>query len=908
MKKQWYQASGDAVVVALQSDREHGLAVDEAARRITVYGYNELQEKQHDSLWRKFLHQFRDFLVLILIGASVVSAATGEGVDSAVILIIVLFNALLGVFQEAKAVKALDALKQMNAPTAKLIRNGTVATIPSREVVPGDIIILEAGGYIPADLRLLDVFNLKIDEASLTGESVSVEKDCQIVGSDPGLGDLRNMGFMGTVVTGGRGTGIVTATGMNTEIGKIATMLQAVQKHQTPLQVKLEQFGKMLGAACLGICILVFIIGLWPYWQNGSLSFAEIQSLLMISISLAVAAIPEGLPAVVTVVLALGMQRLAKQNALVKKLHAIETLGSVSVICSDKTGTLTQNQMTVVKILAGNKLYAVTGEGYTPEGQFINEGQVAAVSDEYTLSLLLQGSLLCNDVRLQCGNSPGNWIIDGDPTEGALAVAAYKAGYKAEELNAQFSRVQELPFDADRKMMTTIHHGEQGFRAFVKGAPDMLLSRCVLQASDKGVIPLGTHERSGLIAANRELASQALRVLAVAYRDFDTLPNASDLAAVETDLVFIGLLGMIDPPRAEAKAAVAVCRSAGIRPVMITGDHHETAFAVAKELDIATTTDQVVTGRQLSSLTPWELRQTVRTASVFARVSPAHKVAIVEALRSEGQIVAMTGDGVNDAPSLKQADIGVAMGITGTDVAKGAADMVIGDDNFATIVAAVEEGRIIYANIQKFVYFLVSCNISEILVIFFAILWGWPLPLLPVQLLWVNLVTDAFPALALGMEKREPDVMKSKPRSPTAPLLDRQLTVMIAVQSIAIAVTVLGAFQYVLAMSGQNVDLARTYAFAILVMAQIICAYGARSTHNSVFALGIFSNMYLNGGALLSFVLLTASLYAPLSEFFKTVSPGLNDWLLIAMLSPLPFVAVELTKKVLGGKSGRGGS
>lgn len=903
MKKAWHKLTSAAVLTELNSSLDSGLSSTEAADRIIRYGYNELQEKPRESLWKKFLNQFKDFLVLILMVASLISVVVGEVADSIVIIAIVLLNAALGVFQEAKAEKALDALKRMSAPTSKAIRDGDVTLIPSRELVPGDVILLEAGDYIPADMRLIESYNLKVQEASLTGESVPVEKECQPIDGDPALADLRNLGFMGTVVTYGRGKGIVVGTAMNTEIGKIAEMLQTVEEDRTPLQKKLEEFGKGLGVACLAVCAVVFAMGLWDGQRDGSLTFGEIQLMLMTSISLAVAAIPEGLPTVVTIVLALGMQRMAKKNSILKKLHAVETLGSISVICSDKTGTLTQNQMTVVKAFTPAKMFVISGEGYNPEGQFTRNSIQVALPDEQDLSLLLQGSVLCNDAQLKHSPDAKDWSIVGDPTEGALVVASRKGGYDQQLLTSQYPRVQEIPFDSSRKMMTTIHSIDGKLRAFTKGAPDVLLSRCTSIVDNGAARPITEQDTAAIQESNQVMASQALRVLAVAYRDLDAIPDIANPADVEAGLVFIGLLGMIDPPRTEVKEAVSLCKTAGIRPVMITGDHPDTAFAIAKELGIVSHVGQVATGQALDAMSPAELKQAVQSIGVFARVSPEHKVSIVETLRSNKQIVAMTGDGVNDAPALKKADIGVAMGITGTDVTKETADMVVSDDNFATIVAAVEEGRVIYANIKKFVYFLLSCNTSEVLVIFFAILFGWPIPLLPIQLLWVNLVTDAFPALALGVEKKEPNVMRQGPRNPDEPLLSRHLKIMIGVQSAAIAVTVLGAFQYGLAAYNHNLDVARTFAFITLITTQIVCAYAARSELYSAFTLGFFSNKFLNGGVLLSLSLLILSVHGPLSTIFKTVEPGLNEWLFLAALSPLPFLAAELTKWILKSSS-----
>ncbi|HWR44866.1 cation-translocating P-type ATPase [Sporomusa sp.] len=893
--KSWYQMSGEETVFEFKSESSIGLSSAEASRRLSQYGYNELQEKEPEGLWQKFLNQFKNFLVLILLAASVISILVGESADALVIIAIVILNAALGIFQESKAEKALAALKRMSAATSKLIRDGNLVVVPSRELIPGDIVVLEAGDYVPADVRILESFNLKVEEASLTGESVPVDKNSQELTEVIPLAERHNMAFMGTIVTYGRGKGIVVATAMQTEIGKIAGMLQAVQQEPTPLQIKLEEFGKTLGLLCLGVCAVVFAMGIYGGYSDGILSLSEIQHMLMISISLAVAAIPEGLPAVVAIVLAFGMQRMARKNSIVKKLHAVETLGSVSVICTDKTGTLTQNQMTVVKVFTATDIFTVSGYGYNPEGEFIAGEKPVKIDTEQELDLLLRASLLCNDAELKSLDNQ-TWSIVGDPTEGALVVAAAKGGYTKEAVTSLAPRLQEIPFDSGRKMMTTFHYAAEKIRAFSKGAPDILLSRCTRIAAKGTVRTLTEADKQAVRAANQEMASQALRVLAVAYRDFDQVPDVSSPSEVEKDLVMIGLVGMIDPPRSEAKTAVQVCLDAGIRTIMITGDHPTTAFAIAQDLGIAANEQPVITGQVLDTMPLEELQQQVRASSVFARVSPEHKLAIISALQTNGYVTAMTGDGVNDAPALKKADIGVAMGITGTDVAKATADMVITDDNFATIVAAVEEGRVIYANIRKFVYFLLSCNASEVLTIFIAMLLGWPIPLLPTQLLWVNLVTDGFPALALGMEKKEPNVMRLKPRDPSEPLLTRNMQVLTGIQSLVMSMTVLCAFQYGLTVNNGNLDIARTFAFITLMATQIICAYAARSEHYSVFQLGFFSNRYLNMGVGLSFVLLVLSVYSPLQAIFRTVQPDLTDWLVLGALAPIPFITAELNK------------
>ncbi|HWQ60866.1 MAG TPA: HAD-IC family P-type ATPase, partial [Negativicutes bacterium] len=637
--------------------------------------------------------------------------------------------------------------------------------------------------------------------------------------------------------------------------------------------------------------------------RDGLLTFDEIRLLVMTAVSLAVAAIPEGLPAIVTVVLALGMQRMVKRNALIRKLHAVETLGSTTVICSDKTGTLTQNQMTVTQIYTAGRLFSVSGAGYNPEGLFLIGGRPVAPREDADLGMLLKGGVLCSDARLR-RHGDGTFAIVGDPTEGALVVAAAKGGYDQEDTGAAYPRLQEIPFDSDRKLMTTIHAADGQVIAFVKGAPDILLTHAGRILENGAVREMTADDDAAVADATGKMAAQALRVMAVGYRTFGAMPAEITAGAIERDLTFVGLLGMIDPPRPEAREAVGVCKTAGIRPIMITGDSPATALAVARELGITDAGGGVLTGSQLDDLTEEDLRQAAKSFSVFARVSPANKVAIVDALRANGEIVAMTGDGVNDAPALKRADIGVAMGITGTDVTKGTADMVLTDDNFASIVAAVEEGRVIFANIRKCVFFLLSCNLAEIMTIFFAILLDWPIPLLPIHLLWLNLVTDAFPAFALGMENKEPDVMKALPRDPRESVINRSMQFMIALQSTVMTAAVLGAFQYAL-NAGLELDAARTVAFTTLIVSELLRSLSTRSERHSLLAIGIFSNKYLNAGIAASFALLLMALYSPLSSVLRTVPAGAGEWQIIAAFAVLPLLAGEAGKKMLvpGGRS-----
>jgi Ca2+-transporting ATPase len=895
-KKKWYTLEKKDLVESLKTHLEKGLSSHQAEERLKVHGYNELIGKKGLTIWEMLLEQFKDFLVLILIAASLVSMLIGEITDSAVIILIVILNAVLGVIQESRASKALEALQKMAAPEAKVIRDGHIVEVPARELVPGDLVLLEAGNYVPADLRLVESVNLKIDEASLTGESVPVEKNADIVYQEEmPLGDRTNSAFMGTVVTYGRGKGVVVSTGMNTEIGMIAEMLESYQEEETPLQKKLAELGKILGIASLAICGVVFVLGL--------LRGVPVLEMFMTAVSLAVAAIPEGLPAIVTIVLALGMQRMVKRHSIIKKLHAVETLGSITVICSDKTGTLTQNEMTVTRIYTDGKMYSVSGEGYRPYGEFtLDKSKIDPKADPH-LKLLLTIGTLCNDSKLEeSGTEKDNeksWRILGDPTEGALVVAAAKAGIYAEDLARTMPRLQEIPFDSDRKRMTTFHPAEHGYVAYVKGAPDVMLSLSSTIYKGGKVVPLTSEDKKKIMDANREMATRALRVLALAYRNFDIIPGEPSPEEIEKDMTFVGLVGMIDPARPEAKEAIKVCKQAGIRPVMITGDYKDTAVAIAKELGMIEDESRVLTGAQLDELSDEELAVAASDVSVYARVSPVHKLKIVDAIKKNKHIAAMTGDGVNDAPALKKADIGVAMGITGTDVAKETADMILTDDNFASIVAAVEEGRVIYSNIRKFIFFLLSCNIAEILIIFVAMLTGLPVPLKPIQLLWLNLLTDAFPALALGMEKREPDIMKRPPRDPDEPIMNKRMKWQIAIQSTFMTVAVLGVFVYALNFEN-GIQTARTYAFTTLIFSELLRAYTSRSETFSVFKIGFFTNKYMVGGTIISFLLLLTVIYVPyLRSVFDTTFLSFHDWDIIVAFGLVPFIAAEVSKVFL---------
>lgn len=891
---EWYQQSPEEVAQSLDTSLTTGLSSGSAQSKLETFGPNELKEQEGKSFLQKLIAQFSDFLILILIAAALISVFVGEAKDAIVIMSIVIINALLGLYQEGKAEKALEALKKMASPTAKVLRDGNPQEISSSQLVPGDLVILETGDIIPADLRLVESSNLKVEEASLTGESVPVEKRAQETYSEEvSLGDRHNMAYMSTIITYGRGRGIVVETAEGTEIGKIAAMIQTFEEEPTPLQRKLNQLGKVLGMTTIAVCVAVFGIGL--------LQGREILEMFMISISLAVAAIPEGLPAIVTIVLAIGMNKMVERNAIVKKLLAVETLGATSVICTDKTGTLTQNEMTVVKVLADNKLIEVEGTGYEPVGDFKLEGSTITTKESSGLKLLLTIAALANDAKLD--NSSGMYRIIGDPTEGALITLAGKAGIDSAELNHMYKRIEEIPFDSERKMMTTFHDmpNDEGVSSFTKGAPDIIIDRCNRIILDGKVSEFTPELKSEVLRVNSELSRAALRVLAFAFKEYPSLPTDPSPDENESDMIFVGLTCMIDPPRPEARDAIALCKKAGVNAIMITGDYKETAFAIAKDLGMADTEDQAIMGEKIDGMSDEELKEVVKNTKVFARVSPEHKVRIVSALRANGDIAAMTGDGVNDALAIKKADIGVSMGITGTDVAKNTADMILTDDNFASIVAAVEEGRIIFSNIKKFVYFLLSCNIGEILLVFTSILMNLPVPLLPIQLLWLNLVTDSFPALALGVEKGEPDIMNQPPRNPDEAILDRRMLVGVTFQAIAVAAASLSAYLLALRMYGlENIEEARTITFATLIVAELLRAYSSRSQKFTLVKIGIFSNKSMVYATLGAFLLLLAVIYIPfMNGIFYTFPLSFVDWEIVLSFAFIPLVVGELTKVVM---------
>ena len=863
----WQSLSREECIEKLGTDAKHGLTQQQVKQRLQRYGKNELKQQKKKGLLVRFLSQFSDFMVIILLLAAAVSFVTSyvqkdaDYIDSIIILFIVVVNAIVGMIQESRAEKAIEALKKLSSPESQVIRDGRRVSIDSTELVPGDIVLLETGDLVPADIRLLESNGLKVEESSLTGESVPAEKEAAAVyESDTPIGDRKNMLFSSGCIVSGRGAGVVTETAMSTQVGRIAHMISMEESPQTPLQRKLARTGKILGLGAIFICILIFIMGLF---QN----IAPLE-MFMISISLAVAAIPEGLPAVVTIVLAMGVRRMANNRAIVRRLPAVETLGGASVICSDKTGTLTQNKMTVVE-LAGD------------EGTFLRG---SAEGDQ-----LLKLGTLCSNCEISGGK------VHGDPTEAAILTAC---PVHKSELERQWPRIKEIPFSSSRKMMTTVHRMAGGrYRIITKGAPDLLLGNCSFVRSHGEEIPLNSSGRRTLLRKNEEMASRALRVLGVAYRDTINLPAEKDL---EKDLVFCGFIGMIDPPRPQVAKAVQQCIQAGIRPVMITGDHAATAAAIGSQLGIMKKGDEVITGSQLNAMEQRDLERNIYRYPIFARVSPEHKVRIVRAFQKHGEVVAMTGDGVNDAPALRAADIGCAMGGSGTDVAKAAADMVLTDDNFATIVSAVREGRGIYENIKKTIHFLISCNIGEILTIFGAFLLQIPTPLLAIQLLWVNLVTDSLPALALGVDPVDDDVMKHKPKRQEESVFSGGMGYNILIEGCLIGA--LSLFAYTIGrifFDSNSADpiIGRTMAFAALSFSQIVHAFNMHSEH-SVFHSGIFKNSRLWLAAFICVCLQAAVIVVePISRIFKTAVLSGGQWLWVVGISLIPLLVVELEKK-----------
>ena len=865
----WQTLRKEEVLRKLSTDEKQGLTEKEVQERQAKYGKNKLQEKKKESFIVKFIKQFNDFMIIILIIASIISAVVskmqGENdyVDSIIIIGIVVFNALMGVIQEAKAEKSIEALKQMTPQLAKTIRNGKTVEVNAEELVKGDIIILDAGNFVPADCRILESHNLKIEESSLTGETQGAEKDADVICSkNAPLGDMKNMAFMASITVNGHGKAVVTDTGMNTKVGQIANMIIEDEAPQTPLQKKLGEVGKILGLACLAICVIIFVMGL--------IKHIEPVEMFMTSVGLAVAAIPEGLPAIVTIMLSIGVTKMAKKNSIIRKLPAVETLGSSSVICSDKTGTLTQNKMKVVDVRSQNKKF------------------------------IIELATLCTDCDINVES--GVPQVSGEPTEKAIVEECINMGTVKDKLENFMPRINEIPFDSNRKMMTTIHKIGNKYRIITKGAPDVLLQKCTKQVDlitemqNQYNIKIKSLENLKIQSDNRQMAQKALRVIAVAYKDLDTLPSKIDSQNIENNLTFVGLIGMIDPPREGVKEAVQVCKNSGIKTVMITGDHLETAKAIAKDLGILEHKDMAITGQELDKMSQNQLEKKIRDYSVFARVTPEHKVRIVKAWQKNGAVVAMTGDGVNDSPALKNADIGIAMGKNGTDVAKNAADIILTDDNFVTIVEAVKQGRNIYDNIKKAIHFLIATNIGEIVTIFMGLVLGLKSPLLAIQLLWINLVTDSLPAIALGLEKPEKDIMQRKPVDSKKGIFADGLWNKIIVEGIMIGVLTLVAFS--IGNKYYGLEAGRTMAFLSIGFLELIHSFNVKN-EKSIFEAGLFENKYLVGSFVLGIFIQAIVVVVPtFAKVFEVVPLNLTQWIITVAISILPVPVIELQKKL----------
>ena len=875
----WHEMNIYEVLKEKNTDERIGLSTDEAKKRRIEYGLNKLNQKKKESLFIKFIKQFNNFMIIILIIASIISLVlakmegTNDYIDSIIIIAIVIFNAILGLIQESKAEKSIEALQKMSSPTAKVKRDEKIIEVSSEEIVPGDIVILEAGKFVPADCRLINSYNLKIEEAALTGENIPVEKDAKkILKKDIAMGDMVNFAFATTIVIGGHAEAVVTETGMNTRVGRIANMIINDESPETPIQKKLGEVGKNLGIICLGICFLIFIIGIFKK--------IEIKEMFMTSVGLAVAAIPEGLPAIVTIVLSIGVTKMAKKNAIIRKLPAVETLGSSSVICSDKTGTLTQNKMTVVN------LSNINGE----------------IQNQYDKNFLLELGSMCTDVTLGIRNQTNEkynlgeiYIADGEPTEKAIVQKALDSNINKEKLYREYERITDIPFSSERKLMTTIHKTEDGYRIITKGAPDVLINKCNRYYFNGTELNLDNNNKNKIKIINEEMAQKALRVLAVGYKDVKELPEQLDVN-IENNLTFVGLIGMIDPPREGVKESIKICKNAGIKTVMITGDHIITAKAIARELGILYGKDLAITGKELDNISDKELEKNIMRYSVFARVSPEHKVRIVNAYRKAGNVVAMTGDGVNDAPALKNADIGIAMGQNGTDVAKNASDMILTDDNFVTIVSAVKEGRNIYDNIKKAIHFLIATNVGEIVTIFFGLLLGLESPLLAIQLLWINLVTDSIPAIALGLERPEIDIMDKKPKDPKKGIFADGLWGNIFVEGMMIGILTLLAFS--IGNNKYGLEIARTMAFVCLGMLELVHSFNIKSD-KSIFKVGIFENRFLIGAFLLGTILQCGIVFVPMfTKIFKLTQLNIIQWVYCITISILPIIIMECQKKI----------
>lgn len=875
----WFSKSQSEAMKEFGVNPAIGLSGEEANTRLTKYGYNKLKGKPKKSILALFLSQLKDMLIYVLIASAVITMIIGEYADSVIILLVIILNAVIGVIQEYKAEKAVEALQKMTTPKSVVRRDGMIQEINSEEVVPGDIVILDVGRFVPADLRLIESANLQIEESALTGESVPTNKDASAIFTDPKtpIGDKSNMAFLSTLVTYGRGEGVVVATAMDTEIGKIAKILEDDGDEMTPLQKRLDELGRILGFLAIGICALIFIIAL--------LQKRDLFEMFLTAISLAVAAIPEGLAAIVAIVLALGVTRMSKINAIVKKLPAVETLGSVNIVCSDKTGTLTQNKMTVVKNYTSGHLTEVLQ----------TETGLNASADE---AQLITSLVLCSDATYENGQGTG------DPTEVALIILGDKYQLTKADLNNRHKRVSENPFDSDRKLMSTLNVHGNGYRVHTKGAIDNILKLSTSALIDGKVVPLTEELKKDYLQITEQMSDEALRVLGVAYKDTSEVLDPKDM---EKNLTIIGLVGMIDPPRLEVKSSIAEAIRAGIRPIMITGDHKNTAVAIAKELGIAESIEQSITGAEIDELSDEAFASKVSQYRVFARVSPEHKVKIVRAFKAQGNIVSMTGDGVNDAPSLKYADIGVAMGITGTDVAKGASDMILTDDNFTTIVHAIEEGRNIYNNIKKAVIFLLSCNLGEVIAIFFSILLNWPVPLIATQILWVNLITDSLPAIALGVDPGDKDVMKQPPRNPKESFFARGAGVRAIIGGALIGIFTLVAFYYGLwehgytlgtgAVPEEALPYARTMAFVVLAASQLFYSLSMRNSRKSIFKIGLFKNRILILAIVVGILLQLVVISVPfLANAFGVHNLSLIDWGIVIGFSLIPLVVNEIIK------------
>ena len=870
----WHTKAINQVIRELKTNVITGLTQEEAEKRLKEYGNNNLKEKKKESIFIKFVKEFNDFMIITLIIAAIISAIisriNGEGdyIDSLIIIVIVIFNAIMGLIQEEKAEKSLEALKKMSAPNTKVIRNGKIQEIETVNVVPGDIVILETGSFVPADCRLIKSYNLKVEESALTGETVPAQKDSEVVlNMNTQTGDLTNMAFATTVVVNGHAEAVVVETGMNTKVGKIAGMIIEDEAPETPIQKKLSEVGKTLAIICIIICALIFIIGIFKQ--------IPIIEMFMTSVGLAVAAIPEGLPAIVTIMLSIGVTKMAKKNSIIRKLPAVETLGSSSVICSDKTGTLTQNKMTVTEI----------------------RNALGIVRDR---KIILELATMCTDTHEN--KNENNIEVVGEPTEVAITNSALELGLDKNILYNNMQRINDIPFDSSRKMMTTIHKFGNKYRIITKGAPDILINKCTRYYKNGEVVPIYS-KKDDIKEQNNIMAEKALRVIAVCYKDVEKLPNTIDSETIENNLIFVGLIGMIDPPREGVKEAVRTCRKAGIKTVMITGDHLQTAKAIAKDLGILRKNDLAIDGSRLENMSQEQLEKNIKKYSVFARVSPEHKVRIVKAFRSTGAVVAMTGDGVNDAPALKNADIGIAMGKGGTDVAKNAADMILTDDNFVTIVEAVKQGRNIFDNIKKAVHFLIATNIGEIVTIFVGLILGIKSPLLAIQLLWVNLVTDSLPAIALGMEKPEKNIMSRPPRNPKKSIFADGLWGKIITEGIMIGLLTLLAFS--IGNSLYSIEIGRTMAFLAIGILELVHSFNIKSDE-SILKTGIFENKYLICAFILGVLLqIIVVLIKPLAQIFSLVQLNFVQWLITILISISPLLLVEIQKAVNSYKFGR---